>query len=303
MHISFGLPLISAEHEPHLPALQFQRTARSPRLLRLDAVHGVEHDHPLADLGRVVAERALRLSPRQMRNTAFDMVLGSCFVVRGSGFLVRCSWCAPNRRTANHERATCSPRSSASTPAGSGGSGTRDTCIAPPGLRLHDDVERRVGRVLVGIVLRGSGRRGSPCARSPIARSLPRPSAGCRDPCAVCQPGLYSRWPVTPACAGALLQRFELRQRAAASPLPCGRCRRGPASCPGDRCCTVKGFSCALAALERLERLLSSRPSTCRSSIDAPRRWLSRSSPRTRRRACRTPAGPTASCRRAGSRR
>src|SRR5690242_5433718 len=29
MHISFGRPLISAEHEPHLPALQFHRTARS----------------------------------------------------------------------------------------------------------------------------------------------------------------------------------------------------------------------------------------------------------------------------------
>ncbi len=29
MHISFGFPLISAEHEPHLPALQFHRTARS----------------------------------------------------------------------------------------------------------------------------------------------------------------------------------------------------------------------------------------------------------------------------------
>src|SRR3954454_18749223 len=29
MHMSLGTPLISAEHEPHLPALQFQRTARS----------------------------------------------------------------------------------------------------------------------------------------------------------------------------------------------------------------------------------------------------------------------------------
>src|SRR5438105_5753810 len=29
MHISRGLPLISAEQEPHFPALQFQRTARS----------------------------------------------------------------------------------------------------------------------------------------------------------------------------------------------------------------------------------------------------------------------------------
>src|SRR5678816_2672418 len=29
MHISLGMPLISAEQDPHLPALQFQRTARS----------------------------------------------------------------------------------------------------------------------------------------------------------------------------------------------------------------------------------------------------------------------------------
>ena len=30
MQASRGRPLISIEHEPHLPALQFQRTARSP---------------------------------------------------------------------------------------------------------------------------------------------------------------------------------------------------------------------------------------------------------------------------------
>ena len=29
MHMRRGSPLISAEHEPHLPALQFQRQARS----------------------------------------------------------------------------------------------------------------------------------------------------------------------------------------------------------------------------------------------------------------------------------
>jgi hypothetical protein len=29
MHMSLGIPLISALHEPHLPALQFQRTAKS----------------------------------------------------------------------------------------------------------------------------------------------------------------------------------------------------------------------------------------------------------------------------------
>src|SRR5215831_16199783 len=32
MHIKRGMPLISAEQEPHLPALQFQRTARSGAL-------------------------------------------------------------------------------------------------------------------------------------------------------------------------------------------------------------------------------------------------------------------------------
>ena len=30
MHSRRGMPLISALQEPHLPALQFQRTARSP---------------------------------------------------------------------------------------------------------------------------------------------------------------------------------------------------------------------------------------------------------------------------------
>ena len=29
MHMSLGLPFTSAEHEPHFPALQFHRTARS----------------------------------------------------------------------------------------------------------------------------------------------------------------------------------------------------------------------------------------------------------------------------------
>src|SRR5436305_5661979 len=29
MHINFGIPFTSAEHDPHLPALQFQRQARS----------------------------------------------------------------------------------------------------------------------------------------------------------------------------------------------------------------------------------------------------------------------------------
>ena len=44
-----GTPLISAGHDPHLPALQFHdRHIR--RLLRLDSMHGVQYDHSLFDL-------------------------------------------------------------------------------------------------------------------------------------------------------------------------------------------------------------------------------------------------------------
>ena len=78
MHISFGMPLISAEHEPHLPALQFQRTARSLRLLGLDLVHGVEDHHALGDLGRVVLELAAALRRRaRSRNVAVRHLLHS----------------------------------------------------------------------------------------------------------------------------------------------------------------------------------------------------------------------------------
>ena len=52
------MPLISAEHEPHLPALQFQRHGQVGGLRRLDLVDGVEDDHALADLGGVVLELA-----------------------------------------------------------------------------------------------------------------------------------------------------------------------------------------------------------------------------------------------------
>ena len=58
MHISRGLPLISAEHEPHFPALQFQRTRQVARALRLDLVHGVQHHHAFGDVGLVVGEVA-----------------------------------------------------------------------------------------------------------------------------------------------------------------------------------------------------------------------------------------------------
>ena len=58
MHIKQGRPLISAEHEPHLPALQFQRTARSPAWVACRSVDDVEHDLALIDLDVVVLELA-----------------------------------------------------------------------------------------------------------------------------------------------------------------------------------------------------------------------------------------------------
>ena len=59
MHSSRGLPLISALHEPHLPALQFQRTARSWASVCLQPVDDVEDDLALVHLDRVVDELAL----------------------------------------------------------------------------------------------------------------------------------------------------------------------------------------------------------------------------------------------------
>ena len=56
MHMRRGLPLISALQEPHLPALQFQRTARSLAAVRLDAVNDVEDDHALLERHPVLVE-------------------------------------------------------------------------------------------------------------------------------------------------------------------------------------------------------------------------------------------------------
>ncbi len=60
MHMSRGLPLTSALHDPHLPALQFQRHGQVRRLGRLDLVDGVEDDHAFLGLDLVVLEAAAR---------------------------------------------------------------------------------------------------------------------------------------------------------------------------------------------------------------------------------------------------
>ena len=65
MHISRGRPLISAEHEPHLPALQFQRTARSRGLGGLEPVDDVQHHLAVVHLDlEVLQVAALRCRPR-----------------------------------------------------------------------------------------------------------------------------------------------------------------------------------------------------------------------------------------------
>ena len=51
------MPFTSAEQEPHLPALQFQRQARSLAWFAWISCDRVEHDHAFGDAGRVISER------------------------------------------------------------------------------------------------------------------------------------------------------------------------------------------------------------------------------------------------------
>ena len=74
MHISFGLPLISAEHDPHLPALQFQRTARSGAWVAWIWWMASSTTMPGTSVDRVVAKAAAVLAVRrQTLNVALDI--------------------------------------------------------------------------------------------------------------------------------------------------------------------------------------------------------------------------------------
>ena len=59
MHISFGDAVDFRRARAALAGLAVPAAGEIGRLLRLDRVHGVEHDHALADLGRVLLEAAL----------------------------------------------------------------------------------------------------------------------------------------------------------------------------------------------------------------------------------------------------
>ena len=76
MHMSLGMPLISAEQEPHLPALQFQRHGEVVGLRRLDFVDDVEHDHALGNFRGVVHELAAAVAVRapDFESTVFIVI-------------------------------------------------------------------------------------------------------------------------------------------------------------------------------------------------------------------------------------
>src|SRR5947209_20007154 len=84
MHMRRGLPLISAEQEPHLPALQFQRQARS--LACVAWIWWTQSSTTMPSPTSTVysLKPPLVLSPRQMRKVACAMIdlvgflFGSC---------------------------------------------------------------------------------------------------------------------------------------------------------------------------------------------------------------------------------
>ncbi len=68
MHISRGRPLISAEQEPHLPALQFQRTARSGAWVACNRWMMSSTTSPSFTSTVKSCRSPFSLSPRQTRN-------------------------------------------------------------------------------------------------------------------------------------------------------------------------------------------------------------------------------------------
>ena len=139
MHISRGLPLISAEQEPHLPALQFQRTARSLACSAWIWWTASSTTMPSRHLGRVVLEARRRRARRARSETS------PCVMYFFSSMI-----CLQLR-------------------AASAGSARGVSCMAPSAPAGEHDVERAERRILVRDSRRGSARRGSPCARAPRA--------------------------------------------------------------------------------------------------------------------------------------
>src|SRR5947209_2592352 len=79
MHISFGEPLISAEQDPHFPALQFQRTARSLACLAWISCTASSTTIPSTTSVVKSTNRPSPFSPRQILNVReLCSALASC---------------------------------------------------------------------------------------------------------------------------------------------------------------------------------------------------------------------------------
>src|SRR6201999_2678079 len=75
MHMSLGMPLISAEQEPHLPALQFQRQARSGACVAWIWWTASRTTMPSPTSARSSCNLPPSDSPRQIRNIAWCMTV------------------------------------------------------------------------------------------------------------------------------------------------------------------------------------------------------------------------------------
>ena len=100
LHVSRGRPFTSAEHEPHFPALQFQRTARSGER-SLNVVQRIENDHAGRDRHFVIHGLAAILVPRNTFRIASAIYRSPSRTLR---YLVRPSATPIARRIAASQR-------------------------------------------------------------------------------------------------------------------------------------------------------------------------------------------------------
>ena len=96
MHISFGMPMIFAEHDfrrarPALARLAIPPHRQVVGLFRLDLVHHIQHHHALGDFRLILFKRAAGpvAAPDLERHRAHDFISSTiCFiasVIAGNG--------------------------------------------------------------------------------------------------------------------------------------------------------------------------------------------------------------------------
>src|SRR5918994_4593996 len=179
------------------------------RLGRLDAVDGVEDDHPLRHVGRVVHVAAVgaRAAPDPERGLGHHFISSIiCFRPAGIGGMGMWRTCIEP----SGARPTCTLRV-----AHSGSIEGQSSRKCPPRLSRRSSAERAMASLTVSRFLRSS---------------------------AACQPVWYSRWPLTPtrsarACRSARRARASCIS-ASVRTIPTRSCIM-----PCRSCCTANGFS------------------------------------------------------------